>query len=227
MKTCLLACLVVSFSQIWTVSFSQTCSQNIDAFMAAPGGYDISGTGLLEAAPEGTTLYFDSAFSTQSGPDLHVYLAINFAAPSDTTNTNIDLGSLLSNSGEQSYTVPGGVSLGDYAYVLIHCKSFNHWWGGGLLGEINCTTGTSTPDEKLSPSVYPNPARDAITISSLPNGVKNITIMDMPGHMRIIQSLSDQNEINIDISGLETGLFFLKGTDATGATLLSRRIIKM
>ena len=105
MKPILLFSLVVSFSLFTTYSFSQTCSQDIASFMAAPGGYNISGTGLLEAAQEGTTLSFDQAFNTQSGPDLHVYLSINFEAPTTPGNTNIDIGELTSNNGAQSYTI--------------------------------------------------------------------------------------------------------------------------
>lgn len=223
MKPILLFSLVVSFSLFTTYSFSQTCSQDIASFMAAPGGYNISGTGLLEAAPEGTTLSFDQAFNTQSGPDLHVYLSINFEAPTTPGNTNIDIGELISNNGAQSYTIPSNVALGDYNYVLIHCKSFNHWWGGGLLGEINCVSATDHPNEKAT-LIYPNPASDVITISLPGRDVQKITIMNFLGQVVMNQNISGQDEIQIDISKLNPGMYVLTGVNSSGEIILQNRI---
>ena len=194
--------------------------------MAAPGGYNISGTGLLEAAQEGTTLSFDNAFNTQSGPDLHVYLSINFESPTTPGNTNIDIAELTSNNGAQSYTIPSNVALGDYNYVLIHCKSFNHWWGGGLLGEINCVSATDGPGKEITSSVYPNPAVNEVTFTYNSNEIDKIMITDMLGQTRFVQSIN-QNETKIDLSGLKPGLFIVEGINAKGRTLVSQRVIKM
>jgi hypothetical protein len=227
MKSILLFSLIVSFPLFSTITFSQTCSQEIAAFMAAPGGYDISGTGLLEADPEGTTLSFDNAFNTQSGPDLHVYLSINFESPTTPGNTNIDIAELTSNNGAQTYTIPSNVSLGDYNYVLIHCKSFNHWWGGGLLGEINCVSSTNAAAERLSPNVYPNPVLNEVTISLTGNDVEKITIIDVLGQVVSRQVVSGQNEMQIDISHLQTGLYVLTGINSNNKIVLNQKISKL
>ncbi len=225
MKSILLFSLIVSFSLYNTVSFSQTCSQDIPAFMAAPGGYNISGTGLLEADQESTTLSFDNAFNTQSGPDLHVYLSINFEAPTTPGNTNIDIGELISNTGAQSYTIPSNIALGDYNYVLIHCKSFNHWWGGGQFGEINCISATENPTEKAS-LVYPNPTSDVITISFPGDAVQKITILDLLGQIVLSQNVSGQNQIQHDLSELHAGMYILTGFNSTGEIILNEKICK-
>lgn len=227
MKSILLFSLVVSFSLFSTIDYAQTCSQEIAAFMAAPGGYNISGTGLLEAAPEGTTLSFDNAFNTQSGPDLHVYLSINFESPTTPGNTNIDIAELISNNGAQSYSIPSNVSLGDYNYVLIHCKSFNHWWGGGLLGEINCVSSTNTAGEKPSPNVYPNPVLNEVTISLPGNDVLEIAITDLLGQVVSRQAVAGQDEVHIDISDLQAGLYVLTGINANREIVLHQRISKL
>jgi len=225
MKPILLFSLVVSCSLYYTVSFSQTCSQEIPAFMAAPGGYNISGTGLLEATPEGTTLSFDNAFNTQSGPDLYVYLSINFEAPTTPGNTNIEIGELISNSGAQTYTIPSSVSLGDYAYVQIHCKTFNHWWGGGLLGEINCISATENPSEKLSPTIYPNPTYDILNISLAEQGVEKIVITNGLGQTIITQYVTGQKEFQLDMNSCEPGVYLLSGFNS-GQTIFNKRVIK-
>jgi hypothetical protein len=227
MKSILLFSLIVSCSLFYTVSFSQTCTQEIAAFMAAPGGYNISGAGLIEDDQQSTILYFDNAFNTQSGPDLHVYLSINFESPTTPGNTNIDIGELTSNSGAQSYTVPSNVSLGDYNYVLIHCKSFNHWWGGGLFGEINCVSSTNPLDGKLSPTVYPNPTNDFLNISFAGQNLEKIIVTNLLGQNLINQVVSGQKEIQIEMCRLEPGLYTATGLNASGVTVFYSRVIKM
>jgi len=224
MKTTLLYTIVLLLSLTITISNAQPlCVREIPSFMAAPGGYNISGSAVLEQS-DSITLHIDSEFSTQSGPDLHVYLSINFEAPTTPGNTNIDIGSLISNTGAQSYTIPAGVSLGDYNYVLIHCKSFNHWWGGGALGEIDCTTATTTPGDDASASVYPNPAENFVTVSSSSN-VTQIVIMDMLGRIRSKNSVSNNDSTNIDVSDLEKGVFFVLGMNERGETIFRKSLV--
>ena len=210
MKTILTYILIVFSSCLSTFIFSQTCTRTIASFDAAPGGYTINGAALLESVDDAITLYFNEYFGTQSGPDLHVYLAINFEAPSTPGNTNIDLGELSSNSGSQSYSVPSGVSLDDYSYVLIHCLSFNHWWGGGLLDEINCTTATTDVNEDLSSSIYPNPSKGIIHLPEFKPGTR-IHIYNVSGNL--IYSLDESISRQLDLSQLASGIYFLKITD--------------
>lgn len=193
--------------------------------MAAPGGYNISGTGLLEADGGVTTLSFDNAFNTQSGPDLHVYLSINFEAPTAQGNTNIDIGELIANSGAQSYTIPSNVNLGDYNYVLIHCKSFNHWWGGGLLGEINCVSATDNLSEKSSPTIYPNPTHDLLNISFAEQSVESIVITNELGQTMITQDVTGQKEFQFDMNSYKPGMYLLSGFNS-GKSIFNKRVIK-
>ena len=67
-------------------------------------------------------------FSTNNGPDLHVYLSkevmpVNF----------IDLGKLKSTGGNQLYDVPGMPDFSQYKYALIHCQQYNHLFGSAEL----------------------------------------------------------------------------------------------
>jgi hypothetical protein len=71
---------------------------------------------------------FLSNFLSASGPDLHVYLATDKAA-----SVFIDLGKLKANSGNQTYPVAGNPSLSTYKYVIIWCKQFGVYFGGGDL----------------------------------------------------------------------------------------------
>jgi hypothetical protein len=67
-------------------------------------------------------------FSTNNGPDLHVYLSkemfpVNF----------IDLGKLRSTSGNQVYEINGTPDFKEYKYALIHCQQYNHLFGSAQL----------------------------------------------------------------------------------------------
>lgn len=69
---------------------------------------------------------FLSNFSTNNGPDLHLYLATDANA-----TTFIDLGLLKSTSGNQVYNIGGNPSLVTFKYVIIWCKQFTVYFGGG------------------------------------------------------------------------------------------------
>jgi hypothetical protein len=65
-------------------------------------------------------------FFTTNGPDLHVYLATTADA-----TTFIDLGLLKATSGNQTYNMGGNPNLATYKYVIIWCKQFSVFFGGG------------------------------------------------------------------------------------------------
>jgi len=228
MKSILPSGLLLSFTLVCTISLSQNtiCLRPVNAFMAAPGGYAINGTALLEYS-DFEALHLDNAFNTQSGPDLHVYLAKNFEAPTAPGNTNVDLGELVSNSGASSYSIPAGVAIDDYDYVLIHCLSFNHWWGGGLLGDVSCTSATNKLTDDLSVSSYPNPATNFVIIDSPTASVAKIMVTDMNGRIRIAQPVSSQEQLKVDVSELETGMFIILGLDLKGTQLFRKMIVTL
>lgn len=69
---------------------------------------------------------FLTNFSSVNGPDLHVYLA---TSPSATSF--ISLGKLKSTGGNQTYDIAGNPDLKNYKYVIIWCKQFSIYFGGG------------------------------------------------------------------------------------------------
>jgi hypothetical protein len=75
----------------------------------------------------GSWKLFLSNFSTTNGPDLHVYLSTDQNA-----TTFIDLGLLKSTSGNQVYNLSGDPGLATYKYVLIWCKQYAVYFGGGV-----------------------------------------------------------------------------------------------
>ncbi|MCC9020155.1 DM13 domain-containing protein [Flavobacterium lipolyticum] len=66
-------------------------------------------------------------FSISSGPDLKVYLS-----KTNRPDSFVNLGS-LGTGNSQTYTIPAGVNLTVYPYVLIHCQQFNHLFATAAL----------------------------------------------------------------------------------------------
>ncbi len=86
-------------------------------------GYSVNGAAELTDSE----LTFSEDFVTQSGPGLYVYLSNS----ANGIGGGIELGSVISNSGAQSYSIPTGVMSGEFRYVLIYCKPFGIPFGRG------------------------------------------------------------------------------------------------
>ena len=75
------------------------------------------------------------------------------------------------------------------------------------------------PAEDLKFAVYPNPATDAVTIAGNIGADANATVLDQSG--RVVLSTSVSNGSSIDISALETGVYFVRVEDNGLATTKS------
>ncbi len=72
-----------------------------------------------------------------------------------------------------------------------------------------CVTGTEFQNIN-NLKIYPNPSSDFLTIQSN-NLINPISIYNITGKL-IIQNIGNANEINIDISNLRSGLYFIKSS---------------
>lgn len=68
-------------------------------------------------------------------------------------------------------------------------------------------------------SIYPNPTTGMLNITA--NGAYNITLLNAAG--QIVKEVAMQNEVTIDLSQLEKGIYFMKATD--GNSLVFRKIV--
>ncbi|MES2005842.1 MAG: DM13 domain-containing protein [Bacteroidota bacterium] len=90
-------------------------------------GQNVAGTAKVYSQNGKLSLVLEN-FSTNNGPDLHVYLS------KETMPVNfIDLGKLKSISGNQVYDIPGTPDFGQYKYALVHCQQYNHLFGSAEL----------------------------------------------------------------------------------------------
>ncbi len=95
-------------------------------------GYSVSGTATLQQDGDNLALTLGSDFSSGNGPMLGVFLA-KTAAGGLSSQNSLKLGDLQKNTGMQVYSVPAGVKLNDYDYVVIYCIPFNVRFGTAKL----------------------------------------------------------------------------------------------
>lgn len=85
----------------------------------ATGGHPAEGSVRVIETADGPVIRYED-FSTINGPNLHVYLATSLDA-----SDHIDLGPIRGTSGDINYTVPEGVDLREYKYVMYWCVPFS------------------------------------------------------------------------------------------------------
>ena len=105
--------------------------QRTGSFVPAPGtSYTVEGGAVLEQVEaDRLELRFDEEFRSSNGPDLFVYLS----TASQVNASAVQLGRLQSTRGEQTYSIPPGVQINDFDYVIIHCLPFNVSFGHAQL----------------------------------------------------------------------------------------------
>jgi hypothetical protein len=108
-----------------------TGSVRTGTFVPRPGGsYQVRGTATLERLGDGSLrLTFGPDFASSAGPGLGVFLS----SSSTVTGASYYVAGLGSTLGMQTYTIPAGVGLNTYDYVIIHCIPFQVTFGYAQL----------------------------------------------------------------------------------------------
>lgn len=111
---------------VFNITVGDVKSLNRKGSFSGRNGYDVSGDVTLKSNEEGSlSLVLEKNFKTQNGPGIYIYLSNSDKSVSG----GIELGSLKSNSGTSTYSVPEGTELTDYNYVIVYCKPFSVVFG--------------------------------------------------------------------------------------------------
>ena len=93
---------------------------------------------------------------------------------------------------------------------------------------ITSTTGISEEDQNNSLLVYPNPVSEGLTIDFAETNINSgsVEIKDLSGRTVYIQSIEDRSKngslLQIDVSNLTSGIYFLNVRGESGNTLVKK-----
>lgn len=91
-----------------------------------------------------------------------------------------------------------------------------------LLEDPTSTSGTT----ESTISIFPNPAYDVVHVQSNRQNLDQILVLDMLGTIRFKSADINLSSLKIDISALESGLYYIIGSEKNGEILFTRKIIK-
>jgi len=123
-KFTFLLALFISFS-----TYAQTVVSYREAPLSGGGPYFLNGTAFIEELSDGTFRFrLSSAYGTNSGPDVQIFMTNNntFSSPINTTGALFveDVGfedGINQFSGAYSRILPGITALSDFDYVVFTC----------------------------------------------------------------------------------------------------------
>ena len=99
-----------------------TSTTRMGPFSPLAAGKEATGSATLRTLENGFLgLDFSDNFSLTDGPSLFVFLSNSEFLSDDAIN----LGSFVSPSGGQMYSIPEGVSLDSFTHVAVHCIPYN------------------------------------------------------------------------------------------------------
>lgn len=119
-------------SLVRTIQVTPPGGQSRTGMFSGNMGYSVTGTATLKQVGTSLSLDLESNFAASNGPQLGVYLATT-ASGSLNTQNSVKLANLMSNTGMQTYSVPSGVGLNDYNFVVIYCIPFTVRFGTAPL----------------------------------------------------------------------------------------------
>ena len=92
--------------------------------------YAVSGKVRIVQVGQDKTLKLAADFSTDTAPDLHVWLVKDETSPA---TGHLDLGKLLSNRGAQSFEIPKASDIASFSHIYIWCESVSELFGKASL----------------------------------------------------------------------------------------------
>lgn len=129
-------------SVVNAVTSSSTSAEVTSAEVAAPthlaqavgapfvsADHPTSGSAQIVESGGQYYLELDSAFRSDSGPDLFVVLHTQAVPESYGPNDFVNLGRLQSLEGAQRYAIPAGVDINAFRSAVIWCQDFNVTFG--------------------------------------------------------------------------------------------------
>jgi hypothetical protein len=132
------------------------------------------------------------------------------------------------------------LDLGDPCFLPLTCVTvddevaatndeppYDTWFiAAQFIYSEDCTLGISSQEDNLF-SIYPNPSKDELFLSSVNNkGNLNVKIFSIAGKLLNNQNLELEYQNGIDVSKLSRGVYFLNMADENGNTIIMKFLKK-
>ncbi len=108
------------------ISMSPMPVSPVSGTFAGANGKSVAG----KATVSGQTVTL-TGFSSDKGPDLHLYLAEG-TSESD-VSAGVELGSVAADTAQQTFTIPSGTDTSTFTDVVVHCDKAKAVFGAAAL----------------------------------------------------------------------------------------------
>lgn len=236
----------ITFLLVLTFGFGQLlhsqCTTSATGFgnNTSITSYNIQGSvQVILNANNTVTVNLLSNFSTASGPDVRVFLvdrgtltdAQLRSSSAFLSRPRFELG-ISAASGAQSFTksIPSGITITDFETVYFYCQAFSQFWDFGSFtpfSSSNCAVLETNDFENNNLQLYPNPATNALHVQ-LDNSTTDYKIAIYNTLGSVVYESNNTLLINsnsINISQLNSGIYFVKITDSENR-IYQKRLIK-
>ena len=237
----------ITFLFLFTIGLCQfvnsQCNKSATGFgnNTSTAMYNITGNvNVILNSPTSVSVSLSSNFSTAAGPDVRIFLVdrgtLTNAQLKITSNfltrPRIEMG-LSPASGAATFTknIPTGMNISDFETVYFYCQAFSQFWDYGSFTPFtsaDCSLLGTNDFENNTLQLYPNPVTNELNIK-LDNTTSNykVTIYNTLGSV-VFESNNQLSNTNnsINISKLNSGIYFVQITDTENRVYLKRLIKK-
>ncbi len=237
-KNAVVLLIALGFNQL----VHSQCAENASGFgnNTSVPMYNVQGAIQVVLNTNNTiTLNLSSNFTTAAGPDVRIFLVDRGALTTEQlrvtsnflTRPRIEMG-LSPATGMTSFTkaIPAGTTITDFETVYFYCQAFSQFWDFGSFTPFttaNCAVLSTNDFEDTKLQLYPNPASNEVNIQlAETSGNYNVSIYNMLGVLVLENDNQSNTNSELNISQLNSGIYFVKIIDAENKTYQKRLMKK-
>jgi predicted small secreted protein len=230
--------LLIAILNLFSISLQAQCNSNATGFgnNSSVAMYNVAGSVQVVLNTNNTvTVNLMSNFATASGPDVRIYLVNRgtltntmLKVPSNFLATQrIEMG-MSPASGAASFTkpIPSGMAISDFNTVYFFCQAFNQFWDFGSITPFttsNCAVLGTSSLEKSNFKIYPNPTANELNFDlNSVSDILKIKIYNTLGSQIISEKIISENNKNLDVSLLDSGVYFIELQDQNNNRFVQR-----